>query len=159
MQQGTHIKGKSMRIRNEHSVRSRWWLPKYKFMTALYYALQYSEWRNEYKTISDTSKAIRYDLDKVQTSGDDDPTERVGMRRAELRRKMDVIEEVAKAAGAELADWLLIGVTQEGASYKYLRNNLKMPCGENKYYDMRSRFYFELSKKIEKIGSTGDKKT
>lgn len=147
-----------MRIRNEHSVRSKWWLPKYKFMTVFYYALQYNEWKNEYKTISDTSKAIRYDLEKVQTSGDSDPTERTAMRRAELRRKMDEIEDIAAAAGDELAEWLLIGVTQEGASYKYLHNNLNMPCSANKYYDIRSRFYFELSKKIEKIGSTGDKK-
>ena len=159
MQQGTHIKGKSMRIRNEHSVRSKWWLPKYRYMTAYYYALQYNEWKNEYRTIGDTSKAIQYDNVRVQTSGDDDPTERTGMRRVELRRKMDEIEEIAEAAGAELAQWLLIGVTQEGASYKYLFNNLKMPCSENKYYSIRSKFYFELSKKLEKLGSTGDKKT
>lgn len=134
-------------------------MPKYKFMTALYYALQYSEWENEYNTLSDTSRAIRYDVDRVQTSRDDNPTERTVMRMTELRKKMDDIRNIAEIAGADMARWLLIGVTQEGASYKYLHNNLNMPCCENKYYDMRSRFYFELSKKLEKLGSTGDKKT
>lgn len=151
-----HIKGKGMRIRNEHSVRSRWWLPKYKFMTVYYYALQFQEWKNEYKTMTDSSKAIRYDVPRVQTTGDSDPTEELASKRAELRRKMDEIEGLAEAAGAELSRWLLIGVTQEDATYNYLHDVLKMPCSRNTYSDRRARFYFELSRKFEKEGTSGD---
>ena len=149
-------KGKGMRIRSEHSVRGKWWLPKYKFLTAYYYALQYQEWKNEYKTLEDSSKAIRYDVPRVQTTRDADPTEELGTKRAELRRKMDEIEGLATAAGADLSRWLLIGVTQEHATYNYLKEVLNMPCGKNAYTDRRARFYFELSKKLEKNGTLGD---
>ena len=153
------IKGIGMRIRSEHSRRSKWWLPKYKFMTAFYYALQYQEWKNEYKTMSNSSKAIRYDEPHVQTTGDSDPTQKLASKRADLKRKMEEIEELATAAGADLSRWLLIGVTQEGASYNYLHESLKMPCSKNTYSDRRARFYFELSKKLENKGTTGDRKT
>ena len=139
-----------MRLRSEHSVRSKWYLPKHKFLTAYHYAMQYQEWRNEYKTLTDSSKAIRYDLEKVQTSEDSDPTEMLAMRRAELIEKIESIERIAEEAAPDISRYLLIGVTQEGVSFEYLRASLGMPCGKNTYSSRRGKFYFLLSKYIDK---------
>ena len=145
------VKGKGMRLRNEHSTRNRWYLPKHKFMTAYHYALQYQEWKNEYKTMSDTSKAIRYDIDHVQETGDSNPTEDIAVKRAEIKKRMDDLKEIAiEAAGVELADFILIGATQEGASYTYLHTSLGMPCSRNTYSDRRGKFYYKLSGYLEK---------
>lgn len=145
------VKGKGMRLRNEHSTRNKWYLPKHKFMTAYHYALQYQEWKNEYKTISDTSKAIRYDIDHVQETGDSNPTEDVAVKRAEILKRMNDIKKIAvEAAGEELAKYILIGATQEGASYTYLHTSLGMPCSRNTYSDRRGKFYYKLSKYLEK---------
>ncbi len=139
-----------MRIRNEHSMRNKYRLPKHKFMTAYHYALQYQEWKNEYRTLGDSSKAIRYDLDKIQTTqGLSDPTLQLAMRRAELRTKMDEIETIVMEIAPELYRYILIGVTQEGASYNYLHYSLGMPCSQYMYNDRRGKFYFKLSAYLE----------
>lgn len=138
-----------MRIRNEHSVNSKYYLPKHKYMTALHYALQYQEWKNEYNTLTDSSRAIRYDQDRVQSSSDSDPTEQLAMRRAELKQKMDEIEKIAREAAPDFSKYLMIGVTQEGMSFNYLHYSLGMPCSQYMYNDRRGKFYYILSMHLE----------
>ena len=58
------------------------------------------------------------------------------------------IEQTAIEADPELYPWILEGVTQDYATYRYLRDAKKMPCGKNMYYERRRRFYWLLSKKI-----------
>ena len=62
-------------------------LDKNEFLNAKYYALRYNKWRDEYEALEDTGRGIRYDKEKVQTSGDYDPVQENGIRRAELAKK------------------------------------------------------------------------
>lgn len=138
-----------MRIRNEHSVKGKYYLPKHRYMTAFHYALQYQEWKNEYNTLTDSSRAIRYDQDRVQSSGDSDPTEQLAVRRAELKQKMDEIEGIVNEVAPEFDRYLLIGVTQEGMSFKYLHYSLGMPCSQYMYNDRRGKFYYLLANLLD----------
>ena len=123
-------------------------LDKHEFLHAKYYALRYRKWKDEYEALADPSTGIRYDTDKVQTSGGYDSTAANGERRAELAKKIELIEKTVEETDNELAQWLVKGVTEEYATYNYLRNNLNMPCGDQKYYRMKRRFYYLLSQKI-----------
>lgn len=123
-------------------------LDKNEYLNAKYYALRYKKWRDEYEALEDQSKAIRYDKDKVQTSGDFDPVETAGIRRAELAEKIEKIEQTATETDAEMSQWILKGVTEEFATYQYLHNTLGMPCGKDMFYHRKRRFYFLLSQKI-----------
>ena len=123
-------------------------LGKNEFLNAKYYALRYNEWRDEYEALSDTSKGIRYDVDRVQTSGDFDAVEANGARMAELSKKIELIEGTAKEADEELAAWILQGVTNDYATYKYLSMVKGIPCGKDKFYLARRRFYYLLAGKI-----------
>ncbi len=40
------------------------------------------------------------------------------------------------------------GVTSDYATYRYLRDAKGMPCGDQKYYRTRRKFYWLLDKKI-----------
>lgn len=123
-------------------------LGKNEFLHAKYYALRYNKWKDEYKALEDSSKAIRYDKDRIQTSGDFDPVEYAGMRRAELAKKMEMIEKTAEETDPELSDWILQGVTQDFATFKYLSTVKRIPCGKDKYYNARRKYYYLLSQKI-----------
>ena len=123
-------------------------LDKNEFLHAKYYALRYTKWKDEYQALEDSSKAIRYDMEKVQASGDFDPVEAAGMRRAELAKKMETIERTAEETDPELAEWILQGVTQYFATFKYLSTVKRIPCGKDKYYHTRRKFYYLLSQKI-----------
>jgi len=123
-------------------------LDKNEFLHAKYYALRYNKWRDEYEALEDSSKAIRYDKDRVQTSGDFDPVEYAGIRRAELAKKIETIEKTAEEVDESLYKWLLQGVTDSFATFKYLSMVKHMPCSRATYYRLRHRFYYSLSQKI-----------
>ena len=51
------------------SEKSIYYINKDYYVAAVRYALQYKSWVGEMKTSADTIAAIRYDKEKVQTSG------------------------------------------------------------------------------------------
>lgn len=126
--------------------RSRWWIPKEDFKTAVHWALRYPLWVAELSIDPDTSRAIVYDKDKVQTSGGFDATSELAIRREELSRKKDLLERVVDLAGHDIYRYLLLGVTEGLTVYQLI--DMGMPCSKDYYVDRRQRFYYELSRRI-----------
>lgn len=118
------------------------------FLHAKYYALKYKRWRDEYDALADSSRAITYDGDGAQGSDGMNVVERNGIRRAELAKKMEVIEQTAIEVDAQMYPWILQGVTDDFATFTYLKMMKGMPCSRNTYYNLRRKFYFLLDKKI-----------
>ena len=104
----------------------------------------------------DSSRAIRYDLDKVQTSGDNNPTEQLGMRRAELQRKVDIINTSAAAVtdSDPMQKYIIMGVTH-GLSFEVLEHlplqDTKLqgiPCSRNTYHAYRRKMIYNVAMAI-----------
>ena len=98
-------------------------LNKNQLLSAKYYALRYQEW-----------------LSELEASGVES--------REDLERRIRLIEDTARAAGEDIAEWVLMGVTDEQADYKYLCSFEGLPCDRGKYYRHRRKFYYLLSSKI-----------
>lgn len=126
--------------------KSKYYLPKHEYLTALHFARSYPEWKEELSVSADTSTGIRYDLDKVQTSLSGDALERVAIRRTELAEKCKLVENTVHEVGDEIYKYLLMGVTYGTPAYRLVQ--IGMPCSANTYYDRRRRFYYLLSKRI-----------
>lgn len=126
--------------------RSKWWIPTEEFKTAVHWALRYPLWVTELSVEPNTSKAIVYDKDRVQTSGDYDPTSETAIRRQEMQRKKDLLESIVRMVGPDIYKYLLLGVT-EGLTIWQLQD-MGMPCEKDYYTDRRQRFYYELSRRI-----------
>jgi len=127
---------------------NKYYLPKHTYFACIHYAMQYRDWVAMLTADRDTRGAIRYDKDKIQTSNDYDSTSETAMRMVEIQRKVDMIDDtIAKACdGSNLDKWMRLGVCY-GFNYFQLKEE-NIPCGKNMYYDIRQRFYYELSKKI-----------
>ena len=82
------------------------------------------------------------------THSNSDVTQNLAIRRAELRNKCELIEMTAVEADAELYQYILKAVTNEGITYNYLKMVCNIPCGKDMYYDRRRKFYWLLSQKI-----------
>lgn len=128
------------------SEKNTYFLPKEEYLTASHFALQYPHWCEELRTDPDTSRAIRYDGDRVQTSGGYDSTAETAMRRKLLEDKKKLVEDAAMAAGKEIYPFLLRGVTG-GFTFWQLRQQ-GMPCEKTMYYERRRKFYYLLAQKI-----------
>lgn len=128
------------------SEKNEFYLPKEEFLTVLHFSLQYPRWCEELRMEPDTSRAIRYDGDRVQTSGGGDPTAETAMKRKVIADKKMLVEETAWEAGKEIYPYLLRGVTG-GFTFWQLRQQ-GMPCEKTMYYERRRKFYYLLAQKI-----------
>lgn len=123
-------------------------ISKYRFLELKNHCMQYQEWRRELATLTDTVKAIEYGKEGQGSPPQGSATEQLAIKRVELEQKCKTIEQTAIETDAELYQWILEGVTSDYATYRYLRDAKGMPCGDQKYYRTRRKFYWLLAQKI-----------
>lgn len=132
-------------IRAELSGKNKYYLSKHAFYMVYHYAMQYPDWKQEYDSLSDSLKGADGMPGKNSMPGK--PTENTGIKRAELKTKMELVEITAQETDKDLAEYILLGVIS-GNSYNYLKMVHNIPCGRNQFYNLRRKFYYLLSKKI-----------
>ena len=120
-------------------------ISKHRFLELYHFCLQYPECKNDLKVLTDTVKGIEYS-EKVKGGGGENQTEKLAIKRLELRNKCELIEQAAIEADPDLYPYIIAGVTR-GLTYRSLREREHMPCGRNVYYDRRRRFFWILSRK------------
>lgn len=127
--------------------RSRYYVPPALWNHAISFCRCYPLWVAALSAC-DSSRAIRYDLDRVQTSGDGNPTEQLGIRRAELQRKIDIIHDASAAVteSEPMQKYVIMGVTH-GLSYETLEQQ-GIPCSRNTYHAYRRKMIFNVSQAI-----------
>jgi len=130
------------------STKNPYYLTKHRFYEVYHYAMQYQEWKDEYRTTEQTMRGIAYDGVKVKSSGSGDALERVAIRLTELSEKIEMLEAVAKETDKDLSEYILRGATDEQVTYNYLSMVLHIPCSRNTYYSLRRKFYWLLSKRL-----------
>lgn len=128
------------------SKNNKYWVPNEDFRTALHWSLRYPLWVAELSVEPDTAQAIRYDKERVQTSNQYDSTMETAIRRDELRRKKELLENVVREVAPEIYSFLLLGVTQGRTVYQLIGEG--MPCGKDYYIEKRQQYYYEISKCI-----------
>ena len=98
--------------------------------------------------MADTSRAISYDRDRVQTSGGYDSTFEAAVRITDsyAMQKVKLIDDTIARAADGMDYYLRLGVCY-GLTFDQLKGK-GLPCEKDKYYLMRRHYYFELSKKI-----------
>lgn len=130
------------------STKNPYYLTKHRFYEVYHYAMQYQEWKDEYRTAEQTMRGIAYDGVKVKSSGSGDALERVAIRLTELSEKIEMLEAVAKETDKDLSEYILRGATDEQVTYNYLSMVLHIPCSRNTYYSLRRKFYWLLSERL-----------
>lgn len=128
------------------STNSKYYIPKEDYLTAIHYSLRYPLWKQEVADIANTARAITYDKDKVQNSNNYDSTFEAAVRIQEKQHKLQLIDDTIHDVADGLDYWLRLGVCY-GLTFDQL-NGKGMPCEKDKYYLVRRRYYYELSKRI-----------
>lgn len=121
-------------------------ISEHRYQELRHFCMQYGEWKEELESLTDTVKAISYSKE-IRGSSIKSATEELAIKRMELRQKCELIEQTAMEVDSELYTYILEGVTEEYASFKYLKYRKNMPCGRNTYYDRRTKFFCILSKR------------
>ncbi len=130
------------------SEKSKYYLPKEDYLTAIHYSLRYPLWKEEVETMADTSKAIAYDKDKVQSSSDYDSTFEAAVKIVESNKqhKMQIVDDTIQKVANGLDYWLRLGVCY-GLTFDQIKGK-GLPCERDAYYLMRRKYYYYLVQRI-----------
>lgn len=126
--------------------KSKYYIPKEDYLTAVHYSLRYPLWKEEVDDLANTARAITYDKDKVQSSGGYDSTMEAAIKIQEKQHKIQLIDDTIHAVADGMDRWLRLGVCY-GLTFDQLKGK-HMPCERDKYYLMRRHYYYRLSKLI-----------
>lgn len=122
-------------------------LSKFEYGYAKWFSLKYPEWLEEYNSLKDSVKGIAYDQEGHGSGSVNDSTGELAAKRAELRRKMLLVERAAYAAGGEIAEFILKSVIFEDMTFEDMKA-IGLPCERTMFYERRRKYYYLLSKEI-----------
>lgn len=105
---------------------------------------QYPEWIEELKCKTDIVKSKQITDMPLPPSRVGNPQEDLAIRRVELQKKCELIEQTALEADAEFYQYIIESVCYE-VPIKYLITIKDMPCSERAFKDKRRYFFFLLS--------------
>lgn len=126
----------------------KWGITKHAFYQAYHFALRYSEFKDILKYKTDTVRSKNMD-GMPRGNGNSDATQNLAIVRQQAAENCEKIERTAIEADGDLYKYILKNVTEEGASFEYLRNVMNIPCGRDMFYDRRRKFYYLLSKNLQ----------
>lgn len=132
----------STTLRADISKSNKYWISKHRYYELKHFCLQYKEFKSLYV---DTLELDSHGMLIVNNPEWSDKTADISARREFWKSKLDSIENSAKCTDDILVKWILVGVT-EGKSYTYLRTMLDIPCGKDRYYNLRRKFFWILDK-------------
>lgn len=130
------------------SKNSQFYIPKEDYLTAIHYSLRYPLWKEEVADMANTAKAIVYDKDKVQVTGNYDSTfeQAVKIAESDKQHRIQIIDDTIASVADGLDYWLRLGVCY-GLTFNQLKSK-GMPCEDKKYYKIRRQYYYLLSLRI-----------
>ena len=131
-------------IRPELSGKNKYWLEKHRYYELKHFCLQYPTWKKARENIDSFNRPQEDMTIFSNTNSHSDPTARCAVARAFYSERMEMIEQTAIAADADLYVGILRAVTK-GESFEYLKARLEIPCGRDMYYDRYRRFFWLLS--------------
>ena len=130
------------------SEKSKYYLPPRQYAYAVSYALMRDEWEAEIRSLSNQSKAIRYDKEKVQVSLDYNATESAAIEILELTCKIEKIDSTIREV-SEGCDYYIRLAVCNGFTFTQLTTGRhRMPLNCNKFGEIRHKFYYKLFMKI-----------
>lgn len=132
-------------LKNELSGKSRYHLSKHRYLELKHFCLQYPEWKERLRELTDLTAHAMVTAGSDQISNE---TERMALEKTILKNKIELVEKTAMEADKSLWFYILQGVTEE-RTFTYLSNMAGIPCGKNMYYDRYRRFFWLLSKNRE----------
>lgn len=125
---------------------SKYGISDNRFRELYYWCMQYNEWKDELRYKTDTVKSIEI-TDMLTVHNGSDATQQLAIKRAQLARNCELIEQTALEADPDIYQYLLKAVTNEDVTYRYLKMVMGIPCGKKMYYDRRRKFYWLLDQR------------
>ena len=111
-----------------------------KYNELKYFCMQYDEKKRELNQGYGLRAIVSDGMPRSSLPGN--PTESAAVRNSMLKKDVDLIEQTAEEADADIYPWLIRNVTQ-GIPYEWL----DVPLSRSRFYDGRRYFFYLLAQK------------
>lgn len=132
------------KVRPVVSSKNKYWISKHRYYELKHFCLQYPEWKKSYTAMEGIINKPQ-ELVGVKSSEISDVTAKCAIAKKFYSDRMELVEEAAREADPELAEYILKAVTQ-GLSFVNLKARLDIPCCKDTYYDRYRRFFWILNR-------------
>lgn len=132
-------------IRPEITKKNDYWISKERYYELKHFCMQYEDWVKIVRSL--TTLNFNGDIPEFILSKNykTSPVERIVIAKEHYNTKIDMVNESAKLADSEIANYILLAVTKN-VSCTCLITKYDMPCGKDKFYNAYRRFFWYLSK-------------
>lgn len=128
-------------IRADVSQKNTYWIPKHRYYELKHFCMQYPDWKKALLYLDEVPKSPN-DI-KTFTGNVSDPTGKLALKRSYFSKKINMVDEAAKASDDVIGDYILLAVIN-GKSYDYMRMHFSVPCGKDLWYEIYRRFFYCL---------------
>lgn len=136
----------STRIRPELVEDNPLYISRQRYYELKHFCMQYPDWKIQLRYLDGIQHQAPYtDIPKTETNNIYDPVAMAAIERESLLHRIGIVEKAAEYAGADLAGYILKGIT-EGLTYSILLLKTSIPCNRNEYYDRYRKFFWMLDK-------------
>lgn len=112
---------------------------------------QYPDWKLELDLHKDTLKSRQLDgMPFLPAGHTSDPTAVLAIKRESIRKKVDLIESVAKEVDSDLWEYIIKSVCYE-QPFWYIRDIMRIPCSERSFWDRRKYFFYLLDQRKDAL--------
>lgn len=125
---------------------SEFYLPPETFRMVKHFCYSYAEMKREALNMQGLRSPAMDGMPRG--SGVSNPTERDGMRLAELGRKIRIIEDAVLATAPDEYKWLFANVTDRRKPWSVLHDRYGCKIGRNRMGRMRREVYWRVSREI-----------
>lgn len=125
-------------------------ISKHRFYELYHFCLQYREWKDMLKYKIDTVKSPSVTDMPIAKGGTSDKTSNLAIDRADISKKIDLVERTAFDTDEYMAPYIIKAVTNEGITYDYLSTRMNIPCSKNTWYKIRRKFYYNLNENMKR---------
>lgn len=127
-------------IRTELSKRNRHYISKFRYLELKYFCLQYPTWKRLCNSLDGFSRNPEY---AIHDTGHGDPTLNCVQAKIIFLSRIKLIEDTAKEVDPIMANYILLGVT-ENLTYDKIKARLNIPCCRGEYYKLYREFFYRL---------------
>ena len=135
-------------MRDEISVKNQYYISKFRRLELKYFCKQYPVWEKAYNSLASLDSRPD-DLNKfnayIKSSLHADPVAKRATALAEFSKKMDLVRKAAIETDKDLAEYIIVSVTQ-GKPYEWLYVNMNIPCCRDTYFMKCRKFFWLLNK-------------
>ena len=125
------------------SMKSKYYIPKYRYYELKYRCLQYNSWLEEYNCMCGLLASKIFENDRVDGGENSNRTYECAVKRVEYWNNMNEIKKALLYLPFDLQTPIFAAVT-EGLGWQVIQARYSLVCTRDEYYKAYHQFFYRL---------------